>query len=98
MVECQSIEQVREQIDALDRRIVQLLAERSGYVRQAARFKTDADAVRAPQRVEQVIAKVRALATENGAPVEVVEQVYRAMINAFIDAELAEHAALNPSA
>ena len=30
MVECQSIEQVREQIDALDRRIVQLLAERSG--------------------------------------------------------------------
>ncbi|BBT19284.1 isochorismate pyruvate lyase [Pseudomonas sp. SLBN-26] len=98
MVECQSIEQVREQIDALDRRIVQLLAERSGYVRQAARFKTDADAVRAPQRVEQVIAKVRALAAENGAPVEVVEQVYRAMINAFIDAELAEHAALNPSA
>lgn len=98
MVECQSIEQVREQIDALDRRIVQLLAERSGYVHQAARFKTDADAVRAPQRVEQVIAKVRALAAENGAPVEVVEQVYRAMINAFIDAELAEHAALNPSA
>ncbi|MBO2928017.1 chorismate mutase [Metapseudomonas otitidis] len=98
MVECQSIEQVREQIDALDRRIVQLLAERSGYVRQAARFKTDADAVRAPQRVEQVIAKVRALAAENGAPVEVIEQVYRAMINAFIDAELAEHAALNPSA
>lgn len=98
MVECQSIEQVREQIDALDRRIVQLLAERSGYVRQAARFKADADAVRAPQRVEQVIAKVRALAAENGAPVEVVEQVYRAMINAFIDAELAEHAALNPSA
>lgn len=98
MVECQSIEQVREEIDALDRRIVQLLAERSGYVRQAARFKTDADAVRAPQRVEQVIAKVRALAAENGAPVEVVEQVYRAMINAFIDAELAEHAALNPSA
>lgn len=98
MVECQSIEQVREQIDALDRRIVQLLAERSGYVRQAARFKTDADAVRAPQRVEQVIAKVRALAAGNGAPVELVEQVYRAMINAFIDAELAEHAALNPSA
>ncbi|MDF3865908.1 chorismate mutase [Pseudomonas denitrificans (nom. rej.)] len=98
MIECDSIEQVREQIDSLDQRIVQLLAERGGYVRQAARFKKDSDAVRAPQRVEQVVAKVTALARESGAPVEVVEQVYRAMIAAFIQAELAEHASLNPPA
>ena len=47
------------------------------------------------ERVEQVIAKVRALADERGASAAVVEQVYRAMIAAFIDEELRTHAALN---
>ena len=61
---------------------------------QAARFKKDSDAVRAPQRVEQVIAKVRALADALDANPDVTEAVYRAMIAAFIEQELAEHSAL----
>jgi isochorismate pyruvate lyase len=77
---CASIEEVRSQIDQIDRQIVALLAKRGGYVK-------------APQRVEQVIAKVKALAAELGANPSVTEQVYRAMISGFIDAELAEHAA-----
>jgi isochorismate pyruvate lyase len=47
--------------------------------------------------VEQVIGKVIALAIELGANSAVTEQVYRAMISGFINAELAEHAALNSS-
>jgi isochorismate pyruvate lyase len=89
-----SLEQVRENIDRIDRQIVALLAERGGYVSQAARFKGTTDEVKAPQRVEQVIAKVTALAEELGASARVTEQVYRAMIAAFIDVELAEHAVL----
>ncbi|WP_347928840.1 chorismate mutase [Pseudomonas helvetica] len=91
---CRSLEEVRENIDRLDRQIVSLLAARGAYVSQAARFKKDSDAVKAPQRVEQVIAKVRALAEEVGANPQVIEQVYRAMIAAFIEQELAEHAHL----
>ncbi|QDD90179.1 chorismate mutase [Pseudomonas oryzihabitans] len=94
MIECASLAEVRVAIDELDRQIVHLLAARGAYVRQAARFKKDDAAVRAPQRVEQVIAKVKALADEAGASPVVVEQVYRAMITAFIEAELAEHATL----
>ena len=93
-VNCDSLDQVRGHIDALDRQIVGLLAERGAYVSQAARFKKDSDAVRAPQRVEQVIAKVRALADELDANPDVTEAVYRAMIAAFIEQELAEHSAL----
>jgi isochorismate pyruvate lyase len=48
--------------------------------------------VKAPQRVEQVIAKVRALAEELGANPSVTERVYRSMISGFIEAELAEYA------
>lgn len=96
-VRCTSLEEVRENIDRLDRQIVTLLAERGTYVTEAARFKKDSDAVRAPQRVEQVIAKVRALSEEYDANPEVVEQVYRAMIAAFIEQELQEHGKALPS-
>lgn len=94
-VQCNSLEEVRERIDQIDRAMVDLIAQRGGFVAQAARFKKDSADVRAPARVEQVIAKVRALADERGASAAVVEQVYRAMIAAFIDEELRTHAALN---
>lgn len=90
---CASLEQVRAHIDRLDHQIVALLAERGGYVRQAARFKKTPEEVRAPQRVEQVIIKVTDLADQLGASPVVVERVYRAMISAFIAEELAAHAA-----
>lgn len=93
--DCKSIEAVRAHIDRIDRQIVALLAERAGYVKQAARFKKNTDDVKAPQRVEQVITKVTSLSKELGANPDVTEQVYRAMISAFINAELAEHAALS---
>ncbi|WP_433180054.1 chorismate mutase [Actinoallomurus sp. CA-150999] len=79
---------IRTEIDELDRRIVALLAERENLVRRAGRLKTDASAVRAPQRVEQVVQRVRAAAADLGATPDVVERTYRAMIGAFIDLEL----------
>ena len=94
-VVCKSIEEVRTNIDSIDRKIVALIAERGGFVNQAARFKKTTDDVKAPVRVEQVIDKVRSLSTEFGGNAEVTEAVYRAMISAFISAELKEHAELN---
>lgn len=85
--QCESLAEVREQIDRLDAQIVQLLAERGGYVLAAARFKANPAEVRAPQRVEQVIARVRALAEAQGALPDVVERTYRALIEAFTEAE-----------
>ena len=85
--QCESLAQVREQIDRIDAQIVQLLAERGGYVLAAARFKANPAEVRAPQRVEQVVARVRALAAAHGAMPDVVERIYRALIEAFTDAE-----------
>lgn len=90
---CHSLEQVREHIDLLDRQIVSLIAQRGAYVSLAARFKKDHNAVKAPQRVEQVFANVRGLTNELGANPQVTEDVYRAMIAAFIQQELAEHSA-----
>ena len=88
----ESLDEVRASIDATDREIVRLLAEREGYVRRAVRFKKTRREVEAPKRVEELVGKVRALAEGHGASPEVVEEVYRAMISRFISLEIDEHA------
>ncbi len=85
--DCQSLAEIRAQIDRLDKAIVDLLAARGGNVLAAARFKRSEAEVTAPQRVEQVISRVRAMAQAQGASAAVVERVYRELIAAFTDAE-----------
>ncbi|MET7949514.1 chorismate mutase [Micromonospora sp. NPDC005324] len=82
---------IRARIDELDRELVGLLARREALVRQAAPLKSDAQAVRAPDRVAQVVARVRTLASEAGAEPDLIERIYRGMIQAFIDMETDEH-------
>ncbi|MFT8322725.1 MAG: chorismate mutase [Bacillus sp. (in: firmicutes)] len=91
----QSLNEVREQIDLLDSQIVSLLKERSVFVAEAARFKKDRDEVKAPERVEAVIKKVRLLAEQNNVSQSLVEQVYRTMITCFIQEEMDEHSRIN---
>ncbi len=86
---CASLAEVRAEIDRLDRALVPLLVERGAYVRQAAAFKTDPGHVAAPDRVERVIAAVRALAAAEGGDPDVIEAIYRPMIAAYIADELA---------
>ena len=92
---CQNLDEVRQNIDRIDRSLLELIAERGSYVRQAAAFKKTAAEVPAPQRVEQVIGRITALAAELGADPRVAEATWRAMIAAFIEAEMAAHAALH---
>lgn len=89
-----SIEEVRAHIDQLDHQIVVLLAKRGEAVREAAHFKKTPTDVKAEARVEDVIRKVRTLAIQLGANVEVTEKIYRTLIGAFIEAEMREHARL----
>jgi len=88
-----TIDEVRRHIDEIDREIVELIGRRQAWVVEAGRLKADKAAVRAPDRVEAVIAKVRSLATGAAASPEVVESTYRAMIAAFIELELHIHEA-----
>jgi isochorismate pyruvate lyase len=89
-MKCENLEQVRENIDRIDREIVKLIAERSTYVAQAAKFKNTTDDVKAPQRVEKIIEKVRNLAKVDHVNPDIVENIYREMISSFINLELAE--------
>ena len=95
---CDTLADVRRHIDALDDRIVDLLAERSGYVAQAARIKQRADQVYDQARIDFIIDRVRAQARQAGAPEAVMEPTYRAMIAAFIEFEHGEFARLKEGA
>jgi isochorismate pyruvate lyase len=94
---CATLAEVRDNIDRLDRQIVALMAERGKYVAEAGRFKRDPAAVSAPARVEAIIAKVRAMARDDGLAESVAERSYRAMIAAFEDYEREEWTRRNPA-
>lgn len=81
---------VRDAIDDLDRRIVPLLAQRARYVARAATLKPAKTMVVDPARIEDVVAKVCAMADQNHMDPILVERIYRAMIDAFIAFETVE--------
>lgn len=89
-IECNSLEEVRSNIDRIDNEIIKLIAERGTYVVQASAFKKDEDGVKDTGRVEKVIAKVRTKAEEYGADPDMVEVLYREMISRFVNMELSE--------
>ena len=85
-----SLNRVRAEIDDIDDDLVAILARRELLVHRAGHLKTDESAVRAPDRVEQVIEGVRRRAAALGADADIVERVYRTMIDCNIDLELRE--------
>ena len=89
-MQCSSLEEVRENIDRIDHEIIRLIAERGTYVVQASKFKKNEEGVKAPNRVEAVIQKVRTTAQEYDADPDMVEALYREMISRFVAMETEE--------
>jgi len=82
--DCTTMTEVRQGVDALDRALVALLAERQRYMDAAARIKQDRAAVRDNARVEDVIEKVKAAAREAGLSEAIAEPVWRTLVDRCI--------------
>ncbi len=79
--ECLSLTDVRQEIDRLDRALVDLMAVRFGYVERAWQLKLVEKAeANVPWRNQQVIDKVRMRAKEQGVSPELCEALWRQMI------------------
>ena len=85
--QCTTIEEVREAIDQLDKEILETLGRRFEYVKAVTRFKKNKAAVRAPKRFNEVIQQRRAKAEEVGLDPDIIEQMYRLLIEHFIEVE-----------
>jgi isochorismate pyruvate lyase len=94
---CKDMTEVRDAIDALDREIVTLLADRLHFIGEAARIKADRDAVRDVPRVEDVVAKVRAAAAKAGMDPAFIEPLYRDLVERSIAHEFGEFDRLHKS-
>jgi len=86
--ECANIHEVRDEIDIIDREVIDALSKRFQYVIAAARFKTSEASVRSPDRFEAMLQQRREWAQESGLNPDVVENVYRDLVNYYIEEEL----------
>lgn len=80
--DCANMAELRVEIDALDRQIVELLARRVTYIDRAVELKpAEGLPARIDERVEAVVAKVRATAATAGFDPDLAEAMWRQMID-----------------
>lgn len=82
--DCQTMADVRQGVDALDRALVQLLTERQAFMDAAARIKADRSKVFDRARIEDVVEKVKAAARASGLSEAIAEPVWRTLIDRCI--------------
>ncbi|MEQ9812828.1 MAG: chorismate mutase [Azospirillaceae bacterium] len=82
---CASLGELRGEIDRIDRALVDLLAERAAFTREAARFKATIDEVAAPQRAAAVIEGATRRAVAEGVPERIARAVFEALVRSSID-------------
>jgi isochorismate pyruvate lyase len=78
--DCRTMQDVRTQIDRLDRAAVSVFAERQTYIERAAQLKTARDTVHDDARIEDVVTKVIAEAKRQGLSPAIAEPVWRELI------------------
>jgi isochorismate pyruvate lyase len=89
-VECTSLEELRGYIDNLDDQIVELIAARNAYVKQAAKFKQSIYEIKGKERMEAVMDRVRMRAMEFGVSPNLLTTLYKIMIDEMVEAEISE--------
>ena len=90
MKKCNSLEEVRTEIDVLDTKLVDLIAERSHLIRQAAAFKNSVEEVKAEDRIDFILQRVRHHAIEQGVSPNMISELFTIMIDEMVETEISE--------
>jgi isochorismate pyruvate lyase len=90
MKKCNSLEEVRTEIDLLDEKIVELISERSHYIRQAAGFKNSVDEVKAEDRIDYIMQRLRHKAIQLEVSPNMITDLYKIMIDEMVETEISE--------
>ncbi|MES1985022.1 MAG: chorismate mutase [Pseudomonadota bacterium] len=88
--DCHTMTEVRAGVDALDRRLVALFAERFAYMRAAARIKSERGHVRDEARKAEVITNAIAEAENLSIPAEAIGEIWETLVEASIAYEMVE--------
>jgi isochorismate pyruvate lyase len=80
--DCETMADIRAEIDRLDEDLVRLFADRAGYIDRASEIKAEINLpARINGRVEEVVANVRRHAGTYGLPPDLVEKLWRRLID-----------------
>ena len=90
MKKCNSLEEVRAEIDTLDIELVELISKRSHLIRQAASFKDSVEEVKAEDRIDYILQRVRHHAIELGVSPNMISELFTIMIDEMVETEIAE--------
>ena len=90
MNKCNSLEEVRAKVDELDDKLVELISERSHYIKQAATFKNSIDEIKADERIEFIKQKVRHKAIQLEVSPNMISELFTIMIDEMVETEIAE--------
>lgn len=90
MKKCNSLDEVRAEIDDIDIKLVELISERSHYIRQAASFKNSVEEVKAEDRIEFILQRVRHKAIELGVNPNMISELFTIMIDEMVEMEISE--------
>jgi len=85
---CISKEEIREQIDFIDREIIELFSKRFDYVREIVKFKTDGKSIVAQDRKDEVIQLRGEWAEKTGLDKSTFEEIFRLLIDSNIEKEM----------
>ena len=86
--ECETISDIRNEIDNLDQQIIEILGKRFMYVKEIVRFKSNEEDVIARKRYEEVLLKRREWAKIQNLDPETIENIYKTLIQYFIDEQM----------
>jgi isochorismate pyruvate lyase len=90
MEKCTTLDEARQKIDEVDEEIVKLIAKRNNYIKQIAHFKTSVEEVKAEDRINDVISRVRQQAIDLDLSPNLINDLYVRMIDAMVESEIAE--------
>ncbi len=80
----ETMEDVRYEVDRIDRVLVAILAERQSFMHAAARIKPDREKVYDADRIEDVVRKVLESSKREGLSADIAEPVWRLLIEKCI--------------
>ena len=90
MKKCNTLEEVRSEIDLIDTQLVSLISDRSHLIHQAAAFKNSIDEVKAEDRIDFIMQRVRHHALELGINPNMISELFTIMIDEMVETEIAE--------
>ena len=85
--QCESIEEIRQCLDELDLKIIELLGKRSDYIREIVNYKIEEKDIIAVERQREVLNLRRKWAKMNSINPDLIEKLYRTLIEFNISKE-----------